>query len=47
MDHYHYRAQLLWVMGNMVWAYGEILVPQYDDPFVLFPSYVASVLYVC
>ena len=29
----HYAAQLLWVLGNMVWALGEFYFASYDEAF--------------
>lgn len=36
-DTLHYVAQLMWVLGNMFWALGEIYVnPDDDAPIYLF-----------
>ena len=38
VNHIHYLMQFLWVMANLVWAYGELFFPVvYDDPMPLFP----------
>ena len=29
----HYCAQLIWVMGNTVWAYGEFYFANYDAAY--------------
>jgi hypothetical protein len=38
VNHIHYLMQFLWVMANLVWAYGELFFPiVYDDPLPIFP----------
>mmetsp|Transcript_13325 Transcript_13325/g.18272 ORF Transcript_13325/g.18272 Transcript_13325/m.18272 type:complete len:397 (+) Transcript_13325:31-1221(+) len=38
IDTAHYVAQLMWVLGNMAWALGEVFnVPGYGDDFVAYP----------
>ncbi len=38
VNHIHYLMQFLWVMANLVWAYGEMFFPVvYDDPLPIFP----------
>ena len=38
VNHVHYIMQFMWVMANLVWAYGELfLSPIYDEPLPLFP----------
>ena len=38
VNHVHYIMQFLWVLANLVWAYGELFLPiVYDDPMPLFP----------
>lgn len=32
IDHAHYTAILLWVSANLIWAFGELYFPDYDDP---------------
>mmetsp|Transcript_8978 Transcript_8978/g.8017 ORF Transcript_8978/g.8017 Transcript_8978/m.8017 type:complete len:406 (+) Transcript_8978:12-1229(+) len=36
IEHCHYIAQVFWVIGNLLWAYGEIYHPIYDYPYDLF-----------
>jgi hypothetical protein len=31
VDTVHYFSQLMWVIGNMVWAMGELWYPGFDD----------------
>ena len=31
----HYIAQFIWVIGNAVWAYGELFYENRDDPHPL------------
>lgn len=33
VEHAHYTALLIWVIGNLVWAGGEIYDPKHDTPF--------------
>eukprot|EP01038_Epipyxis_sp_PR26KG_P014646 gene14646-19677_t len=35
VEHAHYFAQFVWVIGNLLWALGEIYYPRYDDPYSL------------
>ncbi len=38
VNHVHYIMQFMWVVANLVWAYGELFLPaKYDDPVSLFP----------
>ena len=38
VNHVHYIMQFLWVMANLVWAYGELFLPGVEDnPMPLFP----------
>jgi hypothetical protein len=38
VNHVHYIMQILWVLANLVWAYGELFLPGADDhPMPLFP----------
>ena len=38
VNHIHYLMQFLWVMANLVWAYGELFLHLvHDDPMPLFP----------
>jgi hypothetical protein len=39
VEHSHYIAQFGWVLGNMVWAMGEIFFPENDIPYNLFSRY--------
>jgi hypothetical protein len=40
LDHFHYLAQLIWVMSNAVWAGGEFFDPDHDYPWPLASTYV-------
>lgn len=31
IDHAHYCAQFLWVFSNLIWAYGELFLPEVRD----------------
>ena len=35
IDHAHYVAVFLWVMGNCTWALGELFCPEFDEAFPL------------
>ena len=39
IEHAHYLAQFMWVVGNAVWAMGELFDPAYDQPFQLWSRY--------
>lgn len=36
IDHAHYCAQFIWVMSNLVWAYGELFLPEVRDGAISF-----------
>jgi hypothetical protein len=36
IDHAHYCAQFLWVFSNLVWAYGELFLPESRDEAIDF-----------
>jgi hypothetical protein len=39
VNHVHYIMQFLWVVANLVWAYGELFLPDaLDHPIPLFPA---------
>ena len=44
IDHAHYVAVFLWVMGNFTWALGELFYPEYDAAFPLGGSSDSSYL---
>lgn len=35
IEHMHYCAQFLWVVANILWAFGELFFPTYDFPYGL------------
>ena len=38
----HYAVVLIWVIGNSVWALGDLFVDNYNDPLVLWTRLVSS-----
>lgn len=38
----HYIAQFIWVLGNAVWAYGELYYGERDDAQPLFSGYAKT-----
>jgi len=38
VDTVHFSAQLLWVIGNSVWAMGEFFFEGYDEPLIMWVS---------
>ena len=43
VDHAHYIAQGMWVLGNMAWAIGELFTSASDDPLSLWRGSRAAV----
>lgn len=39
IDHAHYCAQFLWVSSNLIWAYGELFLPEVRDDVIDFWEY--------
>jgi hypothetical protein len=40
----HYIAQFIWVLGNAIWAFGELYYGDRDDAYPLFSAYVTLFL---